>query len=180
MFWKLLAVTLLTIGLTAAVACGDDDDGDDAADEPTPAETTPADSETDIPTDEPAPTTTGVPSGTEEPDDGQPLTFGLSAADFSFNRSTISAPAGTEVTVDFENVGSAPHTFTVDSLDINEQLGSGEGTTLTFTMPDTETEFYCAIHPSLMTGTLVPLGDDQAAAPSDDGSGAAPARGIGY
>lgn len=161
MLWKLLVVTLLALGLTTAVACGGDDDDDDGG-ESAAAETTAPASETG------EPTATGEASAS--PDSGEPMTIQLEASDYMFNLGTISAPAGTEVTIEFSNVGDAPHTFTSDDLGINEQLTSGESTTITFTMPDTPTEFHCAIHPSLMMGTLQPVTGDSAAQPQSDGT----------
>jgi plastocyanin len=146
MLWKLLAAALLTIGLTFAVACGDDDadDGADAGgDETAAASTAPAGGEeTDAPDD-----------GGGDSDVG-PLA--LQAADFSFAPASLSAPAGTTVSLTVTNAGEAPHTFTVDDLDIDEEIAAGEQATIEFTFPDEATEFYCKFHKSQMTGMLTP------------------------
>jgi plastocyanin len=149
MLWKLFAVTLLALGLTLAAACGDDDDDDTGGDggEPTAAETNPAEE-----SDTPADATDAVDGGPED----EPVIVSLDAIDSSFSEDVISAPAGSEVTVEFANLGELPHTFSVDQLEIDEQLAGGENTTITFTMPDEDTPFYCAIHPAQMTGTLQP------------------------
>ena len=175
--WRILVIPVLALTLLGAMACGDDDD-DDAGDDGSPTATAPADGsaidepgETDGPSetdaDEPSETDADEPSETD--DDGGGTTVDLDAADFSFSRSTITAPAGSEVTVEFANVGNAPHTFTVDDLGVSEQLSSGGNATIAFTMPDSETEFYCAIHPTLMMGTLVP--GEVSARSQDNGGG---------
>jgi plastocyanin len=150
MLWKLLAAALLTFGLTFAVACGDDDDdaGDDSA-----ATTAPAGG------DETAAAST-APAGGEEtdaPDDGGDVgPLALQAADFAFAPANLAAPAGATVSLTVTNVGEAAHTFTVDALDIDEEIAAGEQATIEFTIPDEATEFYCKFHKSQMTGMLTP------------------------
>lgn len=131
MLWRILVLPLLA--LAAVAACGDDDGAG-------PAETTAsADTATDAPTDGPADEVIAV-----------------QAADFAFDKASISAPAGSTVEIDFSNDGQVTHTFTVDELGVDLLLSGGESGTLQFTFPDESFEFYCRIHPSQMRGTLEP------------------------
>lgn len=80
----------------------------------------------------------------------------LEAADFQFDPSEISAPAGEQVTVSFTNKDDAPHTFTITDMSCDTgSVAAGASSDLSFTMPEAETEFICNIHPD-MKGTLVP------------------------
>ncbi|MEX1193434.1 MAG: cupredoxin domain-containing protein [Dehalococcoidia bacterium] len=139
MLWKLLAIALLTAGLTAAVACGDDDDddtsGDDAASTTAPAGET----------------------GTDAPDGGDELEpLALQASDFAFTPTDLTAVAGDPYELTVTNSGNTAHTFTVDSLSIDEEIPGGESVTIEVTFPVEATEFYCRFHQSEMTGSLTP------------------------
>ena len=80
----------------------------------------------------------------------------ISAENTAFSTDELSAPAGEQVTVTLENKDSFPHTFTVTDLSCDTgSVDGGASADLSFTMPDSETEFVCTIH-SNMTGTLVP------------------------
>jgi plastocyanin len=80
----------------------------------------------------------------------------ISADNTEFDTDELTAPAGEQVTVEFENKDSVAHTFTVSDLDCDTgDVDGGSTAELSFTMPDAETEFSCTIH-SNMTGTLVP------------------------
>jgi plastocyanin len=180
MLWRFLVLVVLALAMAGAAACGDDDDaGDDGG----ATATAPAASETEPPdgTGEPTDTPDGTdePTETDEPDGGGDGAIQLEAADFSFSTDTISAPAGSEVTIEFSNTGDAFHTFTVDELNISEQLDGGESTTITFTMPDSETPFYCAFHQSVMTGTLQPA-DESAQSGGGGNDEASGGRSGGY
>ena len=83
-------------------------------------------------------------------------TLKLEASDFQFEPAELSAPAGEQVTVEFTNSDSAPHTFTIEDLDCDTgSVDAGQSAELSFTMPDSETGWICTIHPD-MTGTLTP------------------------
>jgi plastocyanin len=80
----------------------------------------------------------------------------ISADNIAFDTDELSAPAGEQVTVAFDNQDSAPHTFTVSDLDCDTgEVEAGSSAELSFTFPDAETDYVCTIHPA-MTGTLVP------------------------
>lgn len=67
--------------------------------------------------------------------------------DFSFDPTTIKAPGGSTATVDLRNVGEAEHTFTIDALDIDEELDAGQERTIEIELgAETRYEFYCRFH----------------------------------
>ncbi len=133
MLWRILVMPVLALALAGVAACSDDDSGDDG-----PAETTaPADTATDGPADS---------------------VITVQAIDFTFDKASISAEAGSTVEIDFSNDGQATHTFTVDEIEVDLLLSGGESGTLQFTFPDESFEFYCRIHPTQMRGTLEPGG----------------------
>lgn len=96
-------------------------------------------------------------TGNEEETDGEvAVALEVSAVDNSFDPSTLSAAAGSEVTVEVTNDGSNPHTFTIDDLEVDTgSIAGGGSASATFTMPDSSVDFYCAIHgESTMSGTI--------------------------
>ena len=76
--------------------------------------------------------------------------------DFYFNPTVISGTAGQKLTIELENEGTVTHNFTIDSLNINEDVPAGSKMEVTVTFPDSGfTEFYCAFHRSQgMVGEL--------------------------
>jgi len=102
--------------------------------------------------------TQDVGGGEEADGGGEAVTLQVSAVDNSFEPASLSAPAGTEVTVEVTNDGNNPHTFTIDDPEVDTStIAAGESADATFTMPDTSVTFYCAIHgENTMAGTLDP------------------------
>ncbi|MBA2724703.1 MAG: cupredoxin domain-containing protein [Actinobacteria bacterium] len=108
----------------------------------------------------------GGDSGSEESDaasSGQGGSGGsgisLSAIDNEFEPTTLTVPAGEEVTVEFTNNGETIHTFTSEELGFDSgNVEGGDSKTVTFTAPDGEIEFVCTIHVASddMVGTIVP------------------------
>lgn len=96
-------------------------------------------------------------SGTGDGDGGGGGGVTLSAQDNSFSPSELSVPSG-EVTVEFTNDGSNPHTFTSEELEFDSgMVAAGESKSVTFEAPDGATAFECSIHGSSgMTGEIVP------------------------
>ncbi len=145
---RLLAL-IATLGLVAllafSVACGDDDD--DAGDDDDGTATT-------------APTDDGG-------DDGGAETIDVTIADFSFDLSASSAPAGSAVTFNLTNDGAAPHNLRIagpdgeyetadDAVSDPDNIGGGETGTLDWTAPDEAGDilYRCDFHPGQMTGTI--------------------------
>lgn len=96
---------------------------------------------------------------------GQATTVDLTAENIAFDKSTITVPAGAQVTVNFTNKDNGiPHNFAVytdSSASQNIFKGdtvTGPGTTTyTFTAPTTPGTYFfrCDVHPQQMTGDFV-------------------------
>lgn len=91
-----------------------------------------------------------------------PGTFNVAATDNKFDNTSLNAPAGQEITVNFKNNGKVPHNIdfmdkkggtTVSKADITSGGGSA---TIKFTPPAGATTLYfqCDVHPDQMFGTL--------------------------
>jgi plastocyanin len=67
--------------------------------------------------------------------------------DFFYKSTFIKAKAGAKVTVRLRNKGNAPHTFTIPSLGIDQELTAGESASVEVTLPaDGALAFYCSFH----------------------------------
>lgn len=91
-------------------------------------------------------------------------TINLTAKDTKFDQSTITVPAGQQITINFTNDDDVIHNFAVyDKPDGNElytgDLFKGPDVTKsdTFTAPATPGNYYfqCDVHPDQMNGTLI-------------------------
>jgi plastocyanin len=106
----------------------------------------------------PAATTTTVAAGGT-------ATVDLSAKNIAFDKSTITVPAGADVTVDFDNEDDGiPHNFAVytdssatDTIFSGETITGPDTTTYTFTAPSDPGTYYfrCDVHPEQMNGDFV-------------------------
>ncbi len=93
------------------------------------------------------------------------MTIGLIAKDIAYNTSTITVPAGANVTVDFTNEDSGiQHNFAVyDTSAAQNAIFKGEiitgpaTTTYTFTAPSQPGTYFfrCDVHPGIMTGQFI-------------------------
>jgi plastocyanin len=100
-----------------------------------------------------------------------PREVDVGAVDFAFEPKDASVAAGGKVTV--TNRGQAPHTMTLDDVDLDTG-NIDPGATAELTAPDApgSYSYRCAVHPGRMRGVLVVLGRDtedpnaQAAAPA--------------
>jgi plastocyanin len=83
-------------------------------------------------------------------------TLALEQDDFYFNPTFIKAPAGQSIAVTLKNEGKATHTFTIDSMSIDEQLPPDTTKVVTVMMPGAgAVNFYCRFHRSRgMQGAL--------------------------
>ena len=109
-----------------------------------------------------------------------PREIDVGAVDFAFEPNDASVAAGGKVTV--TNNGQAPHTMTLDDVDLdNGNIDPGASAELTAPDAPGSYSYRCAVHPARMRGVLVVLGRDtedpnaQAAAPA--AAPAAPASG---
>jgi plastocyanin len=90
-----------------------------------------------------------------------------------FEPTFIKGTPGGTVTVTLHNEGSRPHTFTVDSLGIDEEVSGGDEVEVEVTLPDSgATPFYCRFHrDGGMQGAFFFEEGDSAGAGEDSGSG---------
>ncbi len=131
--FSIAAVLVLSGGVFAA--CGDDDDNGDSTDDDTTV------------------TTAGSSATTAASGAGSTLT--LIAADFAFDKATLAATAGQEVSFSIQNNGAVTHNLTIDDLDIDKDAESGKTEDAGKATPDAGTyEYHCEYHPSAMKGTL--------------------------
>ena len=77
--------------------------------------------------------------------------------DFYFGPTFLRATAGQTFTLQLENEGSEPHTFTSQALGIDEHLEPGQKRTVTVTAPQSGTAlFTCRLHQTLgMQGAII-------------------------
>jgi plastocyanin len=103
-------------------------------------------------------------SASAGPSSSAATTIDITAKDTSFDKKTITVPAGQKITVKFTNDDSIIHNFAVyDKKDGNElftgQLFKGPNVTKTetFDAPEKPGDYYfqCDVHPEQMNGTLV-------------------------
>jgi plastocyanin len=83
-------------------------------------------------------------------------TFDLSQNNFFFSPSTLSGTAGQKLTITVTNEGSVPHTFTIDSLNVDVTLNPGASQQVDVTFPQSgSVQFYCRFHKTQgMVGSL--------------------------
>jgi plastocyanin len=120
-------------------------------------------------------------AGGPAPPSAGPRELDVGAVDFAFEPKDASVAAGGRVTV--SNRGQAPHTVTLDDVDLDTgNIAPGASAQLTAPDAPGSYSYRCAVHPGRMRGVLVVLGRDtddpnaQAAAPPPV---AAPAAGGG-
>jgi plastocyanin len=93
------------------------------------------------------------------------VTVGLTAQNTKFNTSTITVPAGANVTVNFNNMDSGvPHNLAVytdssaaNKIFIGQIITGPKTTTYTFTAPSKPGTYYfrCDVHPTTMYGNFI-------------------------
>jgi plastocyanin len=79
----------------------------------------------------------------------------IEADNYYFNKTFLKGSTG-DVTVEIENEGSVPHTFTIDDQDIDKEIQPGKKAKVTVTLTEGEpANFYCKFHVSSgMQGAL--------------------------
>jgi plastocyanin len=160
-----LLIALAGLALVAA-SCGDDDDGGAQG--------------TTAPSGTPAATAgTSAPSGTSggseasEPEESEGTTSGsapvslegelnnkgteevgnevsLELDDYYFEPTFLKASPGAIIHVELENEGDDTHTFTIDSLGIDQEVPPGDSATVDVTLPqEGAVRFYCRFHANM-------------------------------
>ncbi|HYZ91217.1 MAG TPA: cupredoxin domain-containing protein [Actinomycetota bacterium] len=82
----------------------------------------------------------------------------LELDNFYFEPTFIKSPGDAKATLELHNEGSVPHTFTVDALNIDEELEPDATKTITVEIgTETRYEFYCRFHRDQgMSGAFMP------------------------
>lgn len=77
---------------------------------------------------------------------------------FYFEPTYVKSPGDSTATMELHNEGDVQHTFTIDDLDVDEELAPDERKTITVEIgTETRYEFYCRFHaPQGMRGALQP------------------------
>jgi plastocyanin len=135
----------VVIGLLGGAAivwagCGDDSSDDDASSGTRARETTTA-------------TLSGTVNDEGSRDiagDGENPTVEVEVDDFYFEPTYLASAAGQRVTVELRNDGDAAHTYTIDSLQVDEELDPGAEASVEVLLPDggATLEYFCRFHES--------------------------------
>ena len=82
--------------------------------------------------------------------------------DFYFKPTVLEGKPGQKVTLELKNEGQTEHTFTIDSQNVNKDLGPGEEAEVDVTIPKSGVvSFYCEFHKSSgMAGALAVTGQE--------------------
>jgi plastocyanin len=65
-----------------------------------------------------------------------------------FEPTFIKAKAGEKLTLELKNEGSLEHNFSLTGTKVNEDIEAGDTKTVTVTVPDTPTVYFCEYHQS--------------------------------
>jgi plastocyanin len=93
-----------------------------------------------------------APAGNTGGGGGGGTALALTAKDFAFSPTALTAKAGA-VTVTVTNDGSVTHSFTLDDESVSKDIPAGTTATVTLNLTGT-VSFHCHFHPSQMTGTI--------------------------
>jgi plastocyanin len=80
--------------------------------------------------------------------------------DFYFEPTVLEGKPGQKVTLELKNEGNSEHSFTIDSQNVDQELGPGEEAEVDVTIPKSGVvSFYCKFHKSSgMAGALAVTG----------------------
>jgi plastocyanin len=129
------AAVLAVVALCWLPACGDSSDDDAAA-----TGGTEASDGTEAPDD-----TAGEAEDISDLAPGDAVEIQMQ--ELSFSPAFLQAEPGSTVTVALQNSSGREHTFTIDSMDVDEELAPGDGATVDVAVPESgELPFYCRFH----------------------------------
>jgi plastocyanin len=95
--------------------------------------------------------------GTKDISAKKSASIDLEADDYYFEPTFVKVQPGEKVRVEIENEGTMTHTFTSDSLGVDQDVAAGKKAKFTITVPSDGTafEFHCSIHGDMgMKGAL--------------------------
>jgi plastocyanin len=101
--------------------------------------------------------------------------------DFYFKPTVLEGKAGEKVTLELKNEGNTEHSFTIDSQNVDKELGPGEAAEVDVTIPKSGVvSFYCKFHKSSgMAGALAVTGQSGGTGGMTD-TGTTTGKGYGY
>ena len=101
--------------------------------------------------------------------------------DFYFKPTVLEGKAGEKVTLELKNEGNTEHSFTIDSQNVDQELGPGEEAEVDVTIPKSGVvSFYCKFHKSSgMAGALAVTGQSGGTGGMTD-TGTTTGKGYGY
>ena len=143
-------ILLLSLMAFLAASCGDDDDDGGTVAEtgtvPEAEETTTTGGDGDAAAPVQLEDPINDEGGSGEVSDGE---IEMELDDFYFGPTYTRAESGSTVTVALHNEGDAPHTFTIDSLGIDEEVEAGDTAEVEVTLPASgAVRYYCRFHAS--------------------------------
>jgi len=92
--------------------------------------------------------------------------------DFYFSPTVLTGKPGQKVTLELKNEGNTEHSFTIDSQNVDQELGPGEEAEVDVTIPKSGVvSFYCKFHKSSgMAGALAVTGQTGGTGGMDTGT----------
>ena len=92
--------------------------------------------------------------------------------DFYFSPTVLTGKPGQKVTLELKNEGNTEHSFTIDSQNVDQELGPGEEAEVDVTIPKSGVvSFYCKFHKSSgMAGALAVTGQAGSTGGMDTGT----------
>ena len=81
-------------------------------------------------------------------------TVDITAKDFKFDPTDLTAEAGRKVTIVLTNDDDTEHNITIEDLDVDQDAEGGETGQATITPDAGSYDFHCKYHPNQMQGTL--------------------------
>jgi plastocyanin len=165
---SLVVLAAVTVAASALAACGDDGDDSSGSEPGSGSARAPVALDGEV-----------TDKGTEDVTGGGEVE--LEADDFYFEATFLEATPGDTLAVAVTNEGDATHTFTIDSLQIDEEIQPGSSAAVEVTVPDSGAlNFYCRFHRGRGMQGAVFTQEGQSPAGSDAPADTAPAGGIGY
>jgi plastocyanin len=126
------------LALAAAGCGGGDDEGDGSASATTAA-----------------PETTSAPATTAAAGGGGEDELQLAASGTAWDTTSFDLTSGSNYSIEVDNQDGVQHNFTFEAAQADVDLPANEDATVTFTAPAAGSyEFFCAIHPAAMKGTI--------------------------
>ena len=130
---RMVIVVLAGVLALAAAGCGGGDDEGDGSASATTA----------------APETTAAAGGGGEDE------LQLAASGTAWDTTSFDLTSGSNYSIEVDNQDGVQHNFTFEAAQADVDIPANEDATVTFTAPAAGSyEFFCAIHPAAMKGTI--------------------------